>query len=51
MKRNTRLVFAYSGKRFHSNWFPIILHSGQSVIFMFIISGLILGLAEELLHS
>jgi len=39
------LVFAYSGKRFHSNWFPIILHSGQSIIFMFLILGLILGLA------
>lgn len=39
------LVFAFSGKRFHSNWFPIILHSGQSVIFLFLILGLVLGLA------
>ena len=39
------LVFAYSGKRFRSNWFPIILHSGQSVIFLFLILGLVLGLA------
>lgn len=39
------LVLAYSGKRFHSNWFPIILHSGQSIYFLFLILGLVLGLA------
>ncbi|HSJ87956.1 MAG TPA: CPBP family intramembrane glutamic endopeptidase [Anaerolineales bacterium] len=39
------LVFAYSGKRFRSNWFPIILHSGQSIFFLFLILGLVLGLA------
>lgn len=39
------LVFAFSGKRFRSNWFPIILHSGQSVFFLFLILGLVLGLA------
>jgi len=39
------LIFAFSGKRFHSNWFPIILHSGQSVFFLFLILGLVLGLA------
>lgn len=39
------LVFAYSGKRFRSNWFPIILHSGQSVLFLVLILGLVLGLA------
>jgi len=39
------LVFAYSGKRFRSNWFPIILHSGQSIFFLFIILGLVLGLS------
>lgn len=39
------LVFAYSGKRFRSNWFPIILHSGQSVFLLFLILGLVLGLA------
>lgn len=38
------LIFAYSGKRFHSNWFPIILHSGQSVLMLFLILGLVLGL-------
>jgi membrane protease YdiL (CAAX protease family) len=39
------LIFAFSGKRFHSNWFPIILHSGQSVFVLFLILGLVLGLA------
>jgi len=39
------LLFAYSGKRFHSNWFPIILHSGQTVFILFLILGLVLGLA------
>lgn len=39
------LVIAYSGKRFRSNWFPIILHSAQAVFFLFIILGLVLGLA------
>jgi len=38
-------VFAFTGKRFHSNWFPIILHSGQVVFFLFLILGLVLGLA------
>jgi CAAX protease family protein len=41
----TGLIFAFTGKRFHSNWFPIILHSGQSVFFLFLILGLVLGLA------
>lgn len=39
------LIFAYSGKHFRSNWFPIILHSGQSVYFLILILGLVLGLA------
>ncbi len=39
------LVFAYSGKRFRSNWFPIILHSGQSIFFLVLILGMVLGLA------
>jgi uncharacterized protein len=39
------LTFAFSGKHFRSNWFPIILHSGQSVFFLFLILGLVLGLA------
>jgi len=41
------LVFVYSGKRFRCNWFPILLHSGQGVffLFLFLILGLVLGLA------
>lgn len=39
------LLLAYAGKRFRSNWFPIILHSGQSVYFLLLILGLVLGLA------
>lgn len=39
------LLLAFTGKRFRSNWFPIILHSGQSVYFVFLILGLVLGLA------
>ena len=39
------LVFGFTGKRFRSNWFPILLHSGQSVYFTFLILGLVLGLA------
>ena len=38
-------LLAWSGKRYRSNWFPIILHSGQSIFFIFLILGLILGLA------
>jgi membrane protease YdiL (CAAX protease family) len=38
-------LLAYSGKRFRSNWFPIILHSGQSVYILFLLLGLVLGLA------
>jgi CAAX protease family protein len=39
------LLLAFTGKRYRSNWFPIIIHSGQSVYFMFLILGLVLGLA------
>ncbi len=39
------LIFTFSAKRFRSNWFSIILHSGQSVFFLFLILGLVLGLA------
>jgi len=39
------LVLAFTGRRYRSNWFPIILHSGQSVFFIFLILGLVLGLA------
>jgi len=39
------LLLAFTGKRYRSNWFPILLHSGQSVFFIFLILGLVLGLA------
>lgn len=39
------LVLAFSGRRFRSNWFPIIIHSGQSVFFLVLILGLVLGWA------
>jgi membrane protease YdiL (CAAX protease family) len=41
----TGLIYAFTGKRFRSNWFPVILHSGQSVYLLFLIQGLVLGLA------
>jgi uncharacterized protein len=39
------MIVAFVGKRFHSNWFPIILHNGQAVYFLVLILGLVLGLA------
>jgi hypothetical protein len=39
------LLLAYSGKRFRSNCFPIILHSAQSVFIFVLILGMVLGLA------
>jgi len=39
------LLLSFTGKRYRSNWFPIILHSGQSVYFIVLILGLVLGLA------
>jgi membrane protease YdiL (CAAX protease family) len=39
------LILAFSGKHFRSNWFPIIIHSGQSVFVLFLILGVVLGLA------
>lgn len=41
----TGLIYAFSAKRFRSSWFPILLHSGQSVYLLFLILGLVLGLA------
>jgi membrane protease YdiL (CAAX protease family) len=38
-------IVALSAKRFRSNWFPIIMHSGQAVFFSVLILGLVLGLA------
>ena len=39
------LLLALTGKRYRSNWFPILLHSGESVYFIVLILGLVLGLA------
>jgi membrane protease YdiL (CAAX protease family) len=39
------LLLAFTGRRYRSNWFPIILHSGESIYFIFLILGLVLGLA------
>ena len=39
------LLLAFTGKRYRSNWLPIILHSGQSIYFIVLILGLVLGLA------
>ena len=39
------LLYAFTAKRYRSTWFSIILHSGQSLFFIFLILGLVLGLA------
>ncbi|MEJ2710816.1 MAG: CPBP family intramembrane metalloprotease [Anaerolineales bacterium] len=39
------LGLAFTGKYFQSNWFPIILHSLQTIVFMFLILGVVMGLA------
>lgn len=39
------LVTAFVGKRYRTNWFPIVLHSAQAVYFTVLILGLVLGLA------
>ena len=38
-------LLAWSGRRYQSNWFPIILHSAEAIYFIFLILGLVLGLA------
>lgn len=38
-------LFSFPTKRFQSEWFGIIAHSGQSVFFAFLLLGLVLGLA------
>ena len=38
-------IFAFTGKRFRSNWFPIILHSGETILLLVMIFGVVLGLA------
>ncbi|MCP4141478.1 MAG: CPBP family intramembrane metalloprotease [Chloroflexi bacterium] len=37
--------FALPVKRFRSTWMAIIIHSGQNIFFLFLILGLVLGLA------
>jgi membrane protease YdiL (CAAX protease family) len=37
--------YAFPAKRFRSTWMSIIVHSAQSVYFLFLILGLVLGLA------
>jgi membrane protease YdiL (CAAX protease family) len=39
-------LMAFVARRYRSNWFPIILHSGQAFYFGFLILGLVLGLAS-----
>jgi len=41
----TGLLYAFFARRFRSSWFSIILHSGQTVFMLFLILGLVLGLA------
>jgi membrane protease YdiL (CAAX protease family) len=36
---------AYPARRFRSVWLAIVVHSGQSVYFLFLLLGLVLGLA------
>jgi membrane protease YdiL (CAAX protease family) len=36
---------SYPARRFHSVWISIIVHSAQSVFFLFLLLGLVLGLA------
>ena len=38
-------LLAYPAKRYRSNWFPILIHSSQSIFFIVMILGLVLGLA------
>ena len=39
------LALSCPARRYRNNWFSIILHSGQSIYFLFLILGLVLGLA------
>lgn len=38
-------LYTFPSKRFRSTWMGIIVHSGQSVFFLFLMLGLVLGLA------
>ena len=39
------MMYASTAKAYRTTWFSIILHSGQSLFFLFLILGLVLGLA------
>jgi hypothetical protein len=39
------VLYALPAKRWHSTWMAVIVHSAQSVYFLFLILGLVLGLA------
>jgi membrane protease YdiL (CAAX protease family) len=39
------MLLAYPARRFRSTWMSVIVHSAQSVFFLFLILGLVLGLA------
>ena len=39
------LMYAFTARRYRTTWFSIILQSGQSLFFLFLILGLVLGLA------
>ena len=39
------LLLSLPSKRFRCTWMAIITHSGQSVFFIFLILGIVLGLA------
>jgi CAAX protease family protein len=41
----TGLLYAFPAYRYRSTWMSIILHSAQSVIFAFLVLGVVLGLA------
>jgi membrane protease YdiL (CAAX protease family) len=43
----TGWVYAFSARRFRSIWFSIILHSGGNIYLLFLILGLVLGLAGK----
>ena len=39
------LALSWPARRYRSNWFSIILYSGQSIYFLLLILGFVLGLA------
>lgn len=39
------LLLPLPSKRFRCTWMAVITHSGQSVVFFFLILGIVLGLA------